>query len=107
MGTAMKKLCAVLLLGTLSTLVACGGKVLVDGFNGGGGGSGGSGGGDPAACPTAVDDQQVQDLVGKACDAEAMVCASNNGCGGCSVTCKNGVWASTDAMVCVSIGTGC
>jgi hypothetical protein len=102
----MKKLCAVLFVGTLIAPFACGGKVLVDGVRGDGGG-GGAGGSGPAACPSPPDDQDVQKLVGKACNVEAMVCASNNGCGGCSVTCKDGAWVSTDTMLCFSIGPTC
>ena len=103
----MKKLCAVLLLGTLSSLLACGGKVLVDGVAGVGGG-GGAGGASPTSCPAGQpDDKEVQSLLGKPCNTASMVCASNNGCGGCSVTCKNGAWVSTDTNICFSVGPTC
>ena len=102
----MKRFGLVLFVGTLIAPFACGGKVLVDGIRGDGG-AGGARGGGLGVCPTPPDDQDVQNLVGKACNVEEMVCASNNGCGGCSVTCKGGAWVSTDTMLCFSIGPAC
>ena len=99
----MKKLCAVLLLGTLSAPVACGGKVLVDGIQEGGG-LGGAGGAGAASCPSVPGHDDVKGLVGKSCDADAMVCRS---CGGCSVTCKNGSWVPTGATLCIPAGPPC
>ena len=92
---------------------ACGGDVVVEqqtasaqaGSGGNGGGSGAGGG--PVACPSGPMDQAIQTLVGKPCATADEVCASNNGCGGCSVTCRNGVWTSTDASLCYSIGEAC
>jgi hypothetical protein len=46
-------------------------------------------------------------MVGKECDQPDQECASNNGCGGCSVTCRNGKWESTDPNLCYSIGPTC
>jgi hypothetical protein len=88
----------------ISVFGACGGKVIAENQgNGGGGGSTGS------SCPLSPQDPDVQNLAGKACSMANQVCASNNGCGGCSVTCVNGVWKATSAdnNVCFSIGTGC
>jgi hypothetical protein len=79
----------------------CGGNVTVDNTGAGGGG------GAAQACPNGPGDQDIQELVGKPCSTAAAVCASNNGCGGCSVTCTGGVWVSTDQTLCFSIGMGC
>jgi hypothetical protein len=90
-------------------MTACGGKVVVDGLAGGGG-AGGSGGapGTPTTCPSDFpQDDQVMNLLGKTCIPADQICASNNGCGGCSVTCKGGVWTSTDADLCFSVGGAC
>jgi hypothetical protein len=95
-------------------MTACGGKVVVDGNGGigGAGGAGGAGGGSsstPVLCPSEASwsDPAVMDLVGKACIPDQGVCASNDGCGGCSVTCKNGVWSSTNADLCFFVGGTC
>ncbi len=86
-------------------LVACGGKAVVDGKAGAGGAGGGGSG--AVACPNPPNDQSVSALVGKPCTPGAEVCASNDGCGGCSVSCKNGAWAATNAKLCFSIGAAC
>jgi hypothetical protein len=96
-----------------AAIAACGGKVLVDQPpNGSGGAAGGgrTGGTDPGgtACPSVVpSDAEVQALAGTACSIAGEVCKSNNGCGGCSVTCTGGVWVSTDAELCYFIGAAC
>jgi hypothetical protein len=92
-----------------SVAAACGDGDSPEGSgDGGAGGSGGAGaGGAPAACPGGPLDDYVKELVGKPCSEEGEECASNNGCGGCSVTCKNGVWESTDGQLCYSIGAAC
>jgi hypothetical protein len=94
-------------------MTACGGKVVVDGVAGNGG-AGGAGGGAsstpfPTACPAdaSFNDTVIMGLVGATCIPDAQVCASNNGCGGCSVTCVNGVWTSTNADLCFSVGGAC
>ena len=89
-------------------MTACGGKVVVDGAAGIGGAGGSPA--TPVACPSEAQftDSIVIDLVGQGCAQLAEVCASNNGCGGCSVTCSNlGIWASTNAELCFSIGGSC
>jgi hypothetical protein len=99
----VKKLGAGLCLAIFITLVACGGNVNV----GGSGGSGGTGS-NAIACPgPGSADQDVTELENKPCATDAEVCSSNNGCGGCSVTCKNGKWTSTDSTLCYSIGGTC
>src|SRR5689334_661650 len=104
----MSKVWAVVFTGSLCALVTCGGKVVLELDKGGGGagGTGGSGSG-AAKCPNAPFDPDVIALEGKPCDTDADVCSSNNGCGGCSVTCQDGVWTSTDAMICFAIGSTC
>ena len=92
-------------------MTACGGKVVVDGNGGVGGGAGGAGGAasTPVACPSdaSFSDPAVMDLVGKACIPDQAVCASNDGCGGCSVTCTGGIWKSTNADLCFFVGGTC
>lgn len=94
-------------------MTACGGKVVVDGVsgNGGAGGTGGTTSSSPisVACPNdaSFNDTAVMAIVGLACAPADEVCASNNGCGGCSVTCKNGIWTSTNADLCFSVGGSC
>ena len=67
------------------------------GGTGGSGSAGGDGaGGAPVACHSGGLDDYIKELVGKPCSEEAEVCESNNGCGGCSVTCTDGVWTSTN-----------
>src|SRR5262245_18387609 len=93
-------------------LCACGGDVEKEGkgdsagTGGGGGGSGGSGG-MPASCPSGPLDREVQALVGKPCATNDELSASNNGCGGCTVRCVDGVWASDGKELCYSIGAAC
>lgn len=91
-------------------MTACGGKVVVDGAAGIGG-AGGAGGAPatPVACPSEAQftDSIVMELVGQSCAPANEICASNNGCGGCSVTCTNGVWTSTNPDLCFSIGGAC
>ena len=76
---------------------------------GGAGGSGGSGGGAgaPSVCPKGPLDEAVKALEGMPCSTLGEECASNNGCGGCSVTCKDGVWTATDGPICYDVGPGC
>jgi hypothetical protein len=59
------------------------------------------------ACDPGSFDDVIQGMVGEPCDQPNQECASNNGCGGCSVTCRNGAWESTDASLCYSVGPTC
>jgi acetylornithine deacetylase/succinyl-diaminopimelate desuccinylase-like protein len=108
MPAAMKLIRAAMMFAVIS-LAACGGKVVVDASaSGGSGGAGGGVVGEPTACPAQVpDDEQVMGIVGQPCSIVDQVCASNNGCGGCSVTCKGGVWTSTSGALCFSVGGTC
>lgn len=74
------------------------------------GGRGGSGGGGPVACgdtqgPDISDDESIEALVGRPCNEADATCSSDNGCGGCSVTCVDGVWQSTDDELCFNLAT--
>jgi hypothetical protein len=105
----MKRIWISVVVAAAFAMTACGGKVVVDG-TAGGGGAGGAGGapGTPTTCPSDFPaDSEVMNLVGQSCIPADQICASNNGCGGCSVTCKNGVWASTNADLCFSVGGAC
>ena len=66
---------------------------------------------DAVKCKLGPDDGYVRSLVGEPCaeieDASSNFCQSNNGCGGCTVMCKDGVWTPTDTDVCYSVGGGC
>src|SRR3954471_89213 len=102
----MKRIWMAMLVVAAGAMTACGGKVVVDGASGNGG-AGGTGS-MPVACPSPQpNDSEVMSLPGQPCDAAGQVCASNNGCGGCSVSCNNGVWASTDGELCFSVGGAC
>ncbi len=61
----------------------------------------------PKACPMPPTDQEVEQLLGAPCSSDNQTCASNNGCGGCSVTCKNGVWTQLGEQLCYSVGPTC
>src|SRR5690348_8626873 len=95
----------------LLLLAACGGRVVVDAAPEA---SMGAGGGVPAqddvvACPAAsgsditVPGDQIEALVGKPCGSSGATCDNNNGCGGCFVTCKDGLWAPEYDVVCYSV----
>jgi hypothetical protein len=116
----MNRTCASLCLAaSIMMTSACGGNVVVDHASTGSGGMGAIGaptgtaghgtGGAPVACPgkALFDNSQVIDLVGKPCANADDVCSNNNGCGGCSVTCVNGVWTSTNPQLCYTVGGTC
>jgi hypothetical protein len=106
----MNRICAGLCLVMVAVGVGCGAKTIDPGTGGkgSGGGLGGSTSGDLATCPSGgPQDQEIMDRVGQPCTTADQTCASNNGCGGCSVTCTNGVWTSTSAELCYSVGGAC
>jgi hypothetical protein len=71
-------------------------------------GSGGDGGASGAvACQLGSMDSVIQDMVDEPCATADEECSSNNGCGGCSVTCRNGTWEPTDGGLCYSVGGSC
>src|SRR5262245_39166049 len=76
------------------------------GGHGGAGGQGGDGGGPVARKPAVCHDQIIKDMLGKRGAQEGEECASNNGCGGCTVVCKDGTWTN-DGPLCYSIGAAC
>jgi hypothetical protein len=108
-ATMLKPCVLVCLISLLAS--ACGGKVTVDSAASDLG-VGGSGGGSvvpqvvpcPGAPGTQLSNDQILPLVGQPCAPNAE-CDNNNGCGGCFVSCVNGVWAASypDQGVCWSL----
>src|SRR5262249_24984808 len=87
----------------LLLVAACGGRVVVDAA------PESSAQDDVVACPAAsgsdfmLPGDQIEALVGKPCGSSGATCDNNNGCGGCFVTCKDGVWAPEFDSVCLSV----
>jgi hypothetical protein len=116
----MNRICASLCLVMMTGMaLGCGGSVASPkgmggaggghGGVGGGGGGGGAGGsaGELAVCPSFPSDQEVQERAGQPCSKNDQTCFSNDGCGGCSITCTDGVWTSTNQGLCYFIGNDC
>lgn len=118
------RLLASLILGTLAfALTACGGKVIVDGFNEGVGGAGGGGVGGAGGAPTVTSSSSstvvsstvsstssgavcpAELAISASCDVEGMTCSVSLACCGGSAVCKNGFWQFL-AKPCNSACTG-
>lgn len=61
----------------------------------------------PKACPVPPSDQDIEGLLGQLCGPEGDTCASNNGCGGCTIRCIKGIWTQAGPELCYSVGPTC